>query len=107
MHEFGFGLQLDSGDYILGWLGNAKCLKCFGGPGEIRTHDLFHAMEVKSITYSDLHQKHKTYTSEIWTAFGPRVPFRAVWTVVRPHTGDGLVRADFGIRLASRARARL
>jgi hypothetical protein len=23
-------------------------LKCFGGPGEIRTHDLFHAMEARS-----------------------------------------------------------
>jgi hypothetical protein len=23
---------------------SCKCLKCFGGPGEIRTHDLFHAM---------------------------------------------------------------
>ena len=25
-----------------------KCLKGFGGPGEIRTHDLFHAMEARS-----------------------------------------------------------
>ena len=25
-----------------------KCLKRFGGPGEIRTHDLFHAMEGRS-----------------------------------------------------------
>ena len=23
-------------------------MKCFGGPGEIRTHDLFHAMEARS-----------------------------------------------------------
>ena len=30
---------------VLGGRGNAKSLKCFGGPGEIRTHDLFHAME--------------------------------------------------------------
>jgi hypothetical protein len=27
---------------------NAESLKCFGGPGEIRTHDLFHAMEARS-----------------------------------------------------------
>jgi hypothetical protein len=46
--QFGFGLQLDSGDYVFGWEGNGKCLKCFGGPGEIRTHDLFHAMEARS-----------------------------------------------------------
>ena len=32
----------------LGGRGNGKCLKCFGGPGEIRTHDLFHAMEARS-----------------------------------------------------------
>jgi hypothetical protein len=31
-----------------GGRGNGKCLKCFGGPGEIRTHDLFHAMEARS-----------------------------------------------------------
>jgi hypothetical protein len=31
------------------WLaGDGKCLKRFGGPGEIRTHDLFHAMEARS-----------------------------------------------------------
>ena len=31
------------------WLrGYGKCLKRFGGPGEIRTHDLFHAMEARS-----------------------------------------------------------
>jgi hypothetical protein len=28
--------------------GDGKCLKRFGGPGEIRTHDLFHAMEARS-----------------------------------------------------------
>ena len=27
---------------------SCKCLKRFGGPGEIRTHDLFHAMEARS-----------------------------------------------------------
>jgi hypothetical protein len=27
---------------------DCKCLKTFGGPGEIRTHDLFHAMEARS-----------------------------------------------------------
>jgi hypothetical protein len=43
-----FGLQLDSGDYVHGWMGNGKSMKCFGGPGEIRTHDLFHAMEARS-----------------------------------------------------------
>src|SRR5450759_3393731 len=36
MHQMGFGLQLDSGDYVLGWEGDGKCLKRFGGPGEIR-----------------------------------------------------------------------
>jgi hypothetical protein len=25
-----------------------KVFECFGGPGEIRTHDLFHAMEARS-----------------------------------------------------------
>jgi hypothetical protein len=40
----GFGLQLDSGDYVLGWLGCGKCLKSCGGPGRVRTVDLFHAM---------------------------------------------------------------
>jgi hypothetical protein len=28
--------------------GDSKCLKRFGGSGEIRTHDLFHAMEARS-----------------------------------------------------------
>ena len=31
-----------------GGRGNGKCMKRFGGPGEIRTHDLFHAMEARS-----------------------------------------------------------
>jgi hypothetical protein len=44
MHQTGFGLQLDSGDYVLGWLGCRKCLKSCGGPGRVRTVDLFHAM---------------------------------------------------------------
>src|SRR5712692_10108896 len=48
MRKTGFGLQLDSGDYVLGWEGDGKCLKCFGGPGRVRTVDLFHAMEVKA-----------------------------------------------------------
>src|SRR5438132_1133918 len=31
------------------WLANsAKCLKGFGGPGRVRTVDLFHAMEARS-----------------------------------------------------------
>ena len=30
------------------FLRRAKCLRGFGGPGEIRTHDLFHAMEARS-----------------------------------------------------------
>src|ERR1019366_2613822 len=37
-----------AGDYVCGWMGDGKCLKYFGGPGEIRTHDLFHAMEARS-----------------------------------------------------------
>src|SRR6202162_875833 len=32
----------------IGCGGIGKCLKRFGGPGEIRTHDLFHAMEARS-----------------------------------------------------------
>jgi hypothetical protein len=44
MRKTGFGLELDSGDDVLGWQGDGKCLKHFGGPGEIRTHDLFHAI---------------------------------------------------------------
>ena len=48
MHQMGFGLQLDSGDYLLVSQGDGKSLKRFGGPGEIRTHDLFHAMEARS-----------------------------------------------------------
>ena len=43
-----FGLQLDSSSSISASGGNGKCLKPFGGPGEIRTHDLFHAMEARS-----------------------------------------------------------
>jgi hypothetical protein len=39
---------LDSGYDVPGWLGGGKSMKCFGGPGEIRTHDLFHAMEARS-----------------------------------------------------------
>src|SRR6266849_3164328 len=31
------------------WLeGDGKCLKRFGGPGRVRTDDLFHAMEARS-----------------------------------------------------------
>src|ERR1019366_5409112 len=48
MHQMGFGLQLDSGDYVCGWLGDGKCLKRCGGPGRVRTVDLFHAMEARS-----------------------------------------------------------
>jgi hypothetical protein len=40
----GFGLQLDSGDYVCGWLGDGKCLIGCGGPGRVRTVDLFHAI---------------------------------------------------------------
>src|ERR1017187_4020547 len=39
------GLQLDVRLVIRG---EGKSLKRFGGPGEIRTHDLFHAMEARS-----------------------------------------------------------
>jgi hypothetical protein len=44
----GFGLQLDSGDYICGWMGDGNCMKRFGGPERVRTVDLFHAMEARS-----------------------------------------------------------
>ena len=39
-----FGLQLDSSDDNHGRGENGKCLKCIGGPGRVRTVDLFHAM---------------------------------------------------------------
>src|ERR1035437_3581606 len=48
MHQMGFGLQLDSGDCVLGWLGCGKCLKSCGGPARVRTVDLVHAMEARS-----------------------------------------------------------
>jgi len=38
------GLQLDSGGSVIGWEGEANCLKTFGGPGRVRTVDLFHAI---------------------------------------------------------------
>src|SRR5665213_1123926 len=43
-----FGLQLDSSVHVLWWEGYGKCLKSFGGPGRVRTVDLFHAMEARS-----------------------------------------------------------
>jgi hypothetical protein len=39
-----FGLTLDSANSPIGRLRKCKCLKRFGGLGEIRTHDLFHAI---------------------------------------------------------------
>ncbi len=47
-HQLGFGLQLDSTGEEPGGAEARKCFKGFGGPGEIRTHDLFHAMEARS-----------------------------------------------------------
>jgi hypothetical protein len=44
-----FGLKLDSTGRTLGRHVGTKCLKRFGGPGEIRTLDLFHAMEQASV----------------------------------------------------------
>src|SRR5581483_5959651 len=61
---------------------SCKYLKCFGGPGEIRTHDLFHAMVVGSITYEQFHQKQKTCATKIWTPFGRCDRFHDFWT---PH----------------------
>ena len=44
MRKTGFGLQVGL-LRLRSWLeGVGKCLKRFGGPGEIRTHDLFHAI---------------------------------------------------------------
>ena len=65
-----FGLRRSRGWFVAG-----MCLKCFGGPGEIRTHDLFHAMEVRSTTYRQSHQKQKTYETEIWTPRGRHARF--------------------------------
>ena len=39
---------LGSGDHVFSWLTNRKCLERFGGPGRVRTVDLFHAMEARS-----------------------------------------------------------
>jgi hypothetical protein len=35
---------LDVNDPVVAGKGEGKCSKRFGGPGEIRTHDLFHAI---------------------------------------------------------------
>ena len=43
-------------------------------PGEIRTHDLFHAMEDFSITYRQSRQKHETYATPIWTPVDAKTP---------------------------------
>ena len=61
------------------WVGVVGCksLNYFGGPGEIRTHDLFHAMVAKSITYEERRGKQKTCTTAIWTSFGPHALFHA------------------------------
>ena len=68
----------------------------FGGPGEIRTHDLFHAMERKSITYRQFHQKQKTYRRAIWTPVDAKTPVSEVvdsaWTPYGLHTGAPLAR---------------
>ena len=38
-----------------GWRAEArKCLKGFGGPGRVRTVDLFHAMEAQATSYERL-----------------------------------------------------
>jgi hypothetical protein len=39
-----FGLQFGLRLVVLGRPKNAKSMKCFGGPGQIRTDDLFHAI---------------------------------------------------------------
>src|ERR1019366_1584327 len=48
MHQMGFGLHLDSNGRTSGGDARCKCLKRFGGPGRVRTDDLFHAMEARS-----------------------------------------------------------
>jgi hypothetical protein len=76
----------------------------FGGPGEIRTQDLFHAMVAGSITYEETRGKQKTCTTAIWTSFGPhalfhacldleRSNFRESWLRPGPHVGDHIHRA--------------
>jgi len=113
MHQLGFGLQLDSGGCVCDWEGGGKCLKRFGGPGEIRTHDLFHAMVAGSITYEETRRKQKTCTTAIWTSFGPhalfhacldleRSTFRDAWLRPGPHVAAHIVAHARGrIRLAN------
>ena len=44
-------------------------------------------MEDFSITYGQLHQKHKTYATTIWTPMDAKMPESAVWTP-RGHQTD-------------------
>jgi hypothetical protein len=44
----GFGLQVDSGREVVRSESSCNCMKRFGGPGRVRTVDLFHAMEARS-----------------------------------------------------------
>jgi hypothetical protein len=67
-----------------------KYFEGFGGPGEIRTHDLFHAMVEGSITCSAVQRKQKTCGSSFWTPFGLRGDFRANWTPPGLHLDSAL-----------------
>ena len=80
-------------DLVLG----CKCLKCFGGPGEIRTHDLFHAMGVRSITYRQSDQKQKSCATTIWTPIGLRVRFHGFRDSGRTPAFDRDDRVDSGL----------
>ncbi len=54
------------------WNGRKRSeLNEFGGPGGIRTLDLFHAIQVKSITYRQSSLKTKDLALSIWTQFRP------------------------------------
>ena len=65
-----------------------KSLKCFGGPGEIRTHDLFHAMEARSIAYRQVSSSFMHLQTSI---FGPRLDRVTSSTIFRtlPGPRDG------------------
>jgi hypothetical protein len=52
-------------------LGVSAVCGVYCGPGEIRTHDLFHAMVTKSIAYRRIRDFSKSYGHAIWTSFGP------------------------------------
>jgi hypothetical protein len=46
--ESTFGLHLDSGDHAFSREESRKSMRSCGGPGRVRTVDLFHAMEARS-----------------------------------------------------------